>query len=431
MMKTDQRAMLGALIQYHRNRKYHNDNDPAYRQGSFIMDEHHRSICTKATLSKLENGYLCSMRLYRFFIAKLNFTYDEDQALEDRIQSVSEHLLADFTCFNTLHALACIDDILPALNHYKSDIIYQEYAFIFGMIANYLHQDHLKDTDIERLSVCLNYLPTSLKLLLIYLIHNYYILIVCDNEKAWKFYRDYKISQYLHEHILIDAVIINHLISRRELYHAYQLATSLLHKCDEQELDHPYALCYHLLSKIHMEAHPDKALTYLSLTLDYSHSHSFDPFLLSLIYRQKALIHLQRKEYPFAMTSFEKAIEIRSMSVLRNLPYIMYTLKQLYGTQVEERQRTFLNKAKAYRQQFSAYFIAFLDYYELKLNGSDERTLIKYINATFPALFYGFSRRDMIVHIIDKEMMSLCDKSGKYGCYLKFDELMSNNCTMY
>lgn len=429
-MLTFYKPLLGKLISYHRVTKYNNGENNEFKQDNFIIDSNGSFICTKSTLSKLENGKVSTDRLYIKFIEKLSMTCDIDEELNQRLSDYHNELLYNFTCYKVANIKDILSITTKLLINKENDIYYSEILNIYKIIYAYLNDTKINTNEIDHLMKIYDDLPDPIRYLSIYLIESYINLEEANYQKAIAFYRQNSIDSLIHKHILIDEVSADIYLLLGNSLKAMNIMDEMIKHIDKVNYEYIFFVYHYMMGRIKMDSNIEEAFDHLSLAIEYSLSHSVDPFILSRIHREIGFIYISKNKYAYALESFNEAKKYRPRSIIRNLPFFMYIISKLDLPNATELQLYYLQEARHYQDRFTTFFCNFIDYYELKLYEKDYMVLIKFIINTFPESFVGLCKRDLIVKIISDDIRIYCGELGCYSKYIKFNRLIDKYCTM-
>ena len=125
---------IGYLIHLYRTQQFKH-----LSQNSFLLNEYNEPICTRQTLSKIEQGVIIKNdSIYEELLKKVNLKFNTDYCIEEFLPtSIFSDLLNACDYYNLEKLISISESYIKQLNPFKEYIFFHEYYECFKWIYNY------------------------------------------------------------------------------------------------------------------------------------------------------------------------------------------------------------------------------------------------------------------------------------------------------
>lgn len=125
---------IGYLIHLYRTQQFKN-----LSQNSFLLNEYNEPICTRQTLSKIEQGVIIKNdSIYEELLKKVNLKFNTDYCIEEFLPtSIFSDLLNACDYYNLEKLISISESYIKQLNPFKEYIFFHEYYECFKWIYTY------------------------------------------------------------------------------------------------------------------------------------------------------------------------------------------------------------------------------------------------------------------------------------------------------
>lgn len=125
---------IGYLIHLHRTQQFKH-----LSQNSFLLNEYNEPICTRQTLSKIEQGIIIKNdSIYEELLKKVNLKFNTDYCIEEFLPtSIFSDLLNACDYYNLEKLISISEFYIKQLNPFKEYIFFHEYYECFKWIYTY------------------------------------------------------------------------------------------------------------------------------------------------------------------------------------------------------------------------------------------------------------------------------------------------------
>ena len=125
---------IGYLIHLYRTQQYKH-----LSQNSFLLNEYNEPICTRQTLSKIEQGVIIKNdSIYEALLKKVNLKFNTDYCIEEFLPtSIFSDLLNACDYYNLEKLISISESYVKQLNPFKEYIFFHEYYECFKWIYTY------------------------------------------------------------------------------------------------------------------------------------------------------------------------------------------------------------------------------------------------------------------------------------------------------
>lgn len=125
---------IGYLIHLYRNQQFKH-----LSQNSFLLNEYNEPICTRQTLSKIEQGIIIKNdSIYEELLKKVNLKFNTDYCIEEFLPtSIFSDLLNACDYYNLEKLISISESYVKQLNPFKEYIFFHEYYECFKWIYTY------------------------------------------------------------------------------------------------------------------------------------------------------------------------------------------------------------------------------------------------------------------------------------------------------
>ena len=125
---------IGYLIHVYRTQQFKHIS-----QNSFLLNEYNEPICTRQTLSKIEQGVIIKNdSIYEELLKKMNLKFNTDYCIEEFLPtSIFSDLLNACDYYNLEKLISISESYIKQLNPFKEYIFFHEYYECFKWIYNY------------------------------------------------------------------------------------------------------------------------------------------------------------------------------------------------------------------------------------------------------------------------------------------------------
>lgn len=125
---------IGYLIHLYRTQQFKH-----LSQNSFLLNEYNEPICTRQTLSKIEQGIIIKNdSIYEELLKKVNLKFNTDYCIEEFLPtSIFSDLLNTCDYYNLEKLISISESYIKQLNPFKEYIFFHEYYECFKWIYTY------------------------------------------------------------------------------------------------------------------------------------------------------------------------------------------------------------------------------------------------------------------------------------------------------
>ena len=125
---------IGYLIHLYRTQQFKH-----LSQNSFLLNEYNEPICTRQTLSKIEQGVIIKNdSIYEELLKKMNLKFNTDYCIEEFLPtSIFSDLLNACDYYNLEKLISISESYIKQLNPFKEYIFFHEYYECFKWIYTY------------------------------------------------------------------------------------------------------------------------------------------------------------------------------------------------------------------------------------------------------------------------------------------------------
>lgn len=125
---------IGYLIHVYRTQQFKHIS-----QNSFLLNEYNEPICTRQTLSKIEQGIIIKNdSIYEELLKKMNLKFNTDYCIEEFLPtSIFSDLLNTCDYYNLEKLISISESYIKQLNPFKEYIFFHEYYECFKWIYTY------------------------------------------------------------------------------------------------------------------------------------------------------------------------------------------------------------------------------------------------------------------------------------------------------
>lgn len=125
---------IGYLIHLYRTQQFKH-----LSQNSFLLNEYNEPICTRQTLSKIEQGVIIKNdSIYEELLKKVNLKFNTDYCIEEFLPtSIFSDLLNAYDYYNLEKLISISESYIKQLNPFKEYIFFHEYYECFKWIYTY------------------------------------------------------------------------------------------------------------------------------------------------------------------------------------------------------------------------------------------------------------------------------------------------------
>lgn len=125
---------IGYLIHLYRTQQFNH-----LSQNSFLLNEYNEPICTRQTLSKIEQGVIIKNdSIYEELLKKVNLKFNTDYCIEEFLPtSIFSDLLNACDYYNLEKLISISESYIKQLNPFKEYIFFHEYYECFKWIYTY------------------------------------------------------------------------------------------------------------------------------------------------------------------------------------------------------------------------------------------------------------------------------------------------------
>ena len=125
---------IGYLIHVYRTQQFKH-----LSQNSFLLNEYNEPICTRQTLSKIEQGVIIKNdSIYEELLKKVNLKFNTDYCIEEFLPtSIFSDLLNACDYYNLEKLISIFESYVKQLNPFKEYIFFHEYYECFKWIYTY------------------------------------------------------------------------------------------------------------------------------------------------------------------------------------------------------------------------------------------------------------------------------------------------------
>lgn len=125
---------IGYLIHLYRTQRFKH-----LSQNSFLLNEYNEPICTRQTLSKIEQGVIIKNdSIYEELLKKVNLKFNTDYCIEEFLPtSIFSDLLNACDYYNLEKLISISESYIKQLNPFKEYIFFHEYYECFKWIYTY------------------------------------------------------------------------------------------------------------------------------------------------------------------------------------------------------------------------------------------------------------------------------------------------------
>ena len=125
---------IGYLIHVYRTQQFKH-----LSQNSFLLNEYNEPICTRQTLSKIEQGVIIKNdSIYEELLKKMNLKFNTDYCIEEFLPtSIFSDLLNACDYYNLEKLISISESYIKQLNPFKEYIFFHEYYECFKWIYTY------------------------------------------------------------------------------------------------------------------------------------------------------------------------------------------------------------------------------------------------------------------------------------------------------
>lgn len=119
---------IGYLIHLYRTQQFKH-----LSQNSFLLNEYNEPICTRQTLSKIEQGVIIKNdSIYEELLKKVNLKFNTDYCIEEFLPtSIFSDLLNACDYYNLEKLISISESYIKQLNLFKEYIFFHEYYECF------------------------------------------------------------------------------------------------------------------------------------------------------------------------------------------------------------------------------------------------------------------------------------------------------------
>ena len=149
---------IGYLIHLYRTQQFKH-----LSQNSFLLNEYNEPICTRQTLSKIEQGVIIKNdSIYEELLKKVNLKFNTDYCIEEFLPtSIFSDLLNACDYYNLEKLISISESYIKQLNPFKEYIFFHEYYECFKWIYTYYSSFELPTLQVTEYIISLKNIINS------------------------------------------------------------------------------------------------------------------------------------------------------------------------------------------------------------------------------------------------------------------------------
>ncbi|NCC54440.1 MAG: XRE family transcriptional regulator [Erysipelotrichia bacterium] len=383
------------------------------RYNKYSQNELSKDICSKYTLSRIENGKMPSdIKIIHKLLTRLHYHY-EDVVDLTILSSILKHLLAEMEYNNPKEIIADIHKIEQILKRNKHNILFYDHQILYS----YLYTHYIAKQPIIRQAYDTNTL----------IFHNdaFYTIFVSIISENLLIFGKIKSFNLFFEQLAIKNgnIILDFFYMLYLQIHAQTLEVNDIfnyHKEDLKKDGKTYQLIRYLsvLALGYIEYEPEKAMAHFN-KISAVHNKSMRKnhyYFIAIL--GEATIYIHQKDYKKAYTCIDECIMQYPRLILYAIPYIIF-LSFRINKKVDD---------KYLHYGYNELCDACIDYYHFHSNQYTGTKHVQYMIKTFPHLLKEYRINDPFITILRKEELAQVDRGHCYKSGVRFYKKLKENC---
>ncbi|MDD3049012.1 MAG: hypothetical protein PHQ89_03440 [Bacilli bacterium] len=398
-----------------------NDNLYAYlakciqksRYGNFKQDELVAGICSKYTLSRIENGKApANKKIIRALIDRLGYYYKDVVDLTI-IHTLCKHLIAVIEYNNIKEIISDIKKMEKILLRNERNILFLDYNLLYYYLkSHYIDHTliHLNKYDLNTLT---NHDDIFNTIILSVIAEN-----MLHNGKLHEFICIYEGLPIKKGNIILDFFQMLYL-----QYNGQSLKVNDLFNYHKEEIKKDmktYQLIRYrsVLALGYVEYEPDKAMRQFEKITSVYQKYNCNNNYIFIAILGKVSIFIKNKDYKASFTCLDEFIKELPFLAIYAIPYIIF-LSFRIDAQVDN----------LYLQHgYSELCDASIKYYYFRSSTLSGVEHVHYLSKHFPHLLKNYCINDPFITILRKEELYQVDRSHCYKTGVRFLKKLKDNC---
>lgn len=379
----------------------------------FSQDELAYGICSKYTLSRLENGKIpTDLTIIMKLVNRLGYYY-KDVADLTIINALLRHLIAEIEYCNMdsiIEDIISIEEII-ARNHHN--ILFYDYE----LLCHYLHAHYIDEKPYTIQTYDLNtlaYLPKPFQIIAISVISENTLLY----HDIHSFIQRYQTFPKGNKSIITDFFFMLYLQYNKKTLEVNDIFN--YHKEELSKDTKTYQLIRYrsVLALGFIEYEPKKAMRHFQkIALVHQKSNQKNAYYYIAAAGQ-AYLYVKSKNYDAAYSCFEECIHQYPKLIRYAAPYMILLSFRLY----KKIDTVYLQKG------YSDINDACIDYYHFRSSDKKGAAHVKYMSNIFPKVVKSYHINDPLVILLRKEELYQVDRSYCYKSGIRFYRKLKANC---
>lgn len=383
------------------------------RYGNLKQDELTEGICSKFTLSRIENGKIPSdVKIIDKLIERLNFTVKDVVDLTI-MKSLLKHLQAEIEYNNIKEIISDINKIKEIIDRNANNILFLDYIILYRYLyTHYVHNERIQINEYD-----LNTLD--------YHFDAFYTIIVSIISE------NLLINGYIHEfiefyeslHKQSGNIILDFFLMVYLQYHGQTLKVNDIFNSHKDELTQDmktYQLIryYSVQSLCYIEYESEKALRNFNKILSVQEKYKKKNHYIYITILGMTSIYINREDYRLSYEYYVKFIKEYPKLIRYAIPYIIFL-----SFRIDEKVDTIFLK-----HGYSTLCDTCVDYYHYRSIDKTGTAHVKFLSNKFLKLVSHYRYTDPFITLLRKEELYQLNRSHCYKTGVRFHKKLKESC---
>lgn len=383
------------------------------RYGNYNQNELTEGICSKFTLSRIENGKIPSdIKIIDKLIKRLNYT-SKDVVDLTIMQSLLKHLEAEIEYNHVKEIISDINKMNTLIERNENNILFIDYKILY----EYLNTHYIKNEYIHINEFDLNTLD----------FHNdafYSVIVSVISENLL-------MNGFIHEFIQFfetlnrqsGNIILNFFQILYLQYNGQTLKVNDIFNLQKDELIRDmktYQLIryYSVQSLCYIEYEPEKALRNFHKILLLHEKCNRKNHYIYITIMGIAIIYINKEDYLSAYLYFVEFIKDYPQLIKYTIPYTIFLSFRIN----QEVDKIYLEYG------YNALCDACIDYYHFHTENKTGTAHVKFLDKSFLKLVSNYRYNDTFITLLRKEELYQVSRSHCYKTGVRFHKKLKDNC---
>lgn len=383
------------------------------RFGNLKQDELTEGICSKFTLSRIENGKIPSdVKIIDNLINRLNFT-SKDVVDLTIVKSLLKHLQAEIEYNNVKEIISDINKLKEIIDRNANNILFLDYIILY----RYLYTHYLLNERIQINEYDLNTLD--------YHFDAFYTVIVSVlsenlliNGCIHEFIEFYGSLNKQSGNIILDFFLMVYLQYNGQTLRVNDIFNSHKDELNKDMKTYQLIRYYSVQSFCYIEYESEKALHNFNKILSVQEKYKKKNHYIYIIILGITSICINKEDYHLAYQYYVNFIKEYPQLIMYTIPYIIF-LSFRINKKIDD---IYL------KQGYSTLCDACIAYYHFHSNDKTGTAHVKFLSNKFLKLVSNYRYTDPFITLLRKEELYQVNRSHCYKTGVRFHKKLKESC---